>query len=90
MKNVKLTREEKTLQKDMDKGEYVSIPKGEWEKHIASAKEFLRKKDARITIRLNSQDVRALKTEASREGLPYQTLIGTILHKYIAARLGMA
>lgn len=45
------------------------------------------KKDARINIRLSSKDVRALQARAFKEGIPYQTLISSILHKFVDGQL---
>ncbi len=45
------------------------------------------KKNARINIRLSSDDLDKLKSIAVAEGLPYQTLIASVLHKYIASKL---
>lgn len=57
---------------------------------LAFAKEaaanYLRK-DTKINIRLSHYDVEGLRRIAAREGLPYQTLIASILHKYIAHHL---
>ena len=39
------------------------------------------KKDARINIRISSRDLRGLQKRALEEGIPYQTLIASILHK---------
>lgn len=44
-------------------------------------------KDARINIRLPSKDLRSLQKKALAEGIPYQTLVGSILHKYVEGRL---
>jgi predicted DNA binding CopG/RHH family protein len=44
-------------------------------------------KDQRINIRLTSQDLNALRTRALQEGIPYQTLISSVLHKYVSGRL---
>ena len=41
------------------------------------------KKDKKINIRISENDLSALKRKAAREGLPYQTLIGSVLHKYV-------
>jgi predicted DNA binding CopG/RHH family protein len=54
--------------------------------HRASA-EFTFKKDARINIRLSSKDLRALKTRALQEGISYQTLVSSILHKFVDGQL---
>lgn len=40
-----------------------------------------------INLRLNSRDINKLKNLAAREGLPYQTLISSILHKYVTKQL---
>jgi predicted DNA binding CopG/RHH family protein len=44
-------------------------------------------KDKKITLRLSSLDLEALQAKAIEEGIPYQTLISSILHKYITGRL---
>ncbi|MCH8846552.1 MAG: antitoxin [Proteobacteria bacterium] len=45
------------------------------------------KKDARINIRLSSRDLRSLQAKALMEGMPYQTLVSSILHKFIDGQL---
>jgi predicted DNA binding CopG/RHH family protein len=45
------------------------------------------RKDARINIRLSTRDLRGLQKRALAEGIPYQTLIASILHKYVEGRL---
>lgn len=49
--------------------------------------EAMFKKDARINIRLSSKDLRGLQKKALAEGVPYQTLVASILHKYVEGRL---
>ena len=44
------------------------------------------KKDKRINIRISNRDLQALKKRAISEGIPYQTLIASVLHKYIDNR----
>ena len=44
-------------------------------------------KDRRVNIRLSSPDLRDLRARALEEGVPYQTLIGSVLHKFVAGRL---
>jgi predicted DNA binding CopG/RHH family protein len=44
-------------------------------------------KDKRINIRLSSPDLQGLQVRALEEGLPYQTLIASVLHKYVSGRL---
>ena len=45
------------------------------------------KKDARINIRLSSRDLRALQVRALQEGIPHQTLVASVLHKYVDGQL---
>ena len=49
--------------------------------------EAMFKKDARINIRLSSKDLRSLQKKALAEGIPYQTLVASIIHKYVEGRL---
>ena len=44
-------------------------------------------KDRRVNIRLSSGDLRDIQVKALEEGVPYQTLIASVLHKYVAGRL---
>lgn len=55
-------------------------------RHQAYAEAMFRK-DARINIRLPSKDLRGLQKKALAEGIPYQTLVASILHKYVEGRL---
>lgn len=45
------------------------------------------KKNRKINIRISENDLSALQRRAAREGLPYQTLIGSVLHKFAAGFL---
>ena len=45
------------------------------------------KKDARINICLSSRDLRALQARALKEGIPYQTLVSSVLHKFVDGQL---
>lgn len=53
---------------------------------VQAAKRYMRK-DARINIRLSSADLAMLKQRAVEEGLPYQSLIASVLHKYVSGSL---
>jgi predicted DNA binding CopG/RHH family protein len=44
-------------------------------------------KDQRINIRLSKGDLRDIQARALQEGVPYQTLIASVLHKYVTGRL---
>ena len=83
--DVKLDREEKDLLASVERGEWKSVSNLKEEITFAkkAAANFLRK-DARINIRISSVDLEHLRHKAVYEGLPYQTLIASILHKYAA------
>lgn len=81
--DVKLDAEEKALLESIEQGEWQSVDN--LEEEIAAAEEAARnyfKKDKRINIRISSSDLKRIKRVASTEGLPYQTLVSSILHKY--------
>lgn len=44
-------------------------------------------KDRRVNIRLSSGDLQDIQVKALEQGLPYQTLIASVLHKYVTGRL---
>ncbi len=44
-------------------------------------------KDQRVNIRLSSGDLAGIQVKALEEGIPYQTLIASVLHKYVTGRL---
>ena len=45
------------------------------------------RKDRRLNIRISSKDLEAIQKRALEEGLPYQTLISSLLHKFASGRL---
>ncbi len=53
-------------------------------KEAMEAAQRYTRKDARINIRLSTADLEMLKRRAAEEGLPYQSLIASILHKYVS------
>lgn len=85
---MKLTKEEKELLDSVERGEWKQIPnyKQEATRYKASARATLRK-DKRVNIRMAERDLTRFQKTAMYEGLPYQTLISSILHKYINGRL---
>lgn len=87
-KKLKLDREEQELLESFDKNEWKSVKNVKEEKNIAqkTAAKTLQK-DVRINIRLSSSDISNIKQIAAYEGLPYQTLIASILHKFAAGHL---
>ena len=80
----KLDAEEKEILDAFDSGKLKSVKNREKEpkrhKEIAAA---TFKKDSRINIRISSKDLRAFQKCALAEGVPYQTLIASVLHKFV-------
>ena len=83
-----LSKEEKELVDSVERGEWRRIPhfKKEAARYRESARATLRK-DKRVNIRMTERDLIHFQKAAVHEGLPYQTLISSVLHKYINGRL---
>lgn len=82
---VKLTREEKEIERSLMRDEWEPAPKSEVRRLQKVVREAL-KKDKRINIRLSSQDLAGMRERALQEGIPYQTLVASVIHKYITGR----
>lgn len=83
-----LDEEEKEVMEAYERGDYVLAPnqkelKAELQK---AAKNYLQK-NARTNIRLSPQDLLGIKQRAAQEGIPYQTLAASVLHKYVTGQL---
>lgn len=85
---MKLDADEKELRESVERGEWRSagVGKRERARYSRYARATFRK-DRRLNIRLSSRDLEAIQKRALEEGLPYQTLISSLLHKYAAGRL---
>ncbi len=78
---------EKELLADYEAGSLRSVAtKSELAKLKAAARATATK-DRRVNIRLSSGDLQDIQARALQEGMPYQTLIASILHKYVTGRL---
>lgn len=67
------------------------IPVKDKAEYITEAKKYAEatiRKDKRMNIRISERDMRNLKIVALEDGIPYQTLVSMILHKYLNSRLG--
>lgn len=83
---LRLTAAEKKIEKERTEGKYIPVSNVEDEKKkLMQAANLPAKKTKRITIRLQERTVEDIKNKAAKEGIPYQTLIGSILHKYVNA-----
>jgi len=83
MKNFKLDTYEQEIDDAIAAGEFKSVPNLEEEKkrHQQIARATLIKK-RNINIRISERDLHALKVRAAEKGLPYQTLVSSVLHQY--------
>jgi predicted DNA binding CopG/RHH family protein len=82
------SKDERELLKSVESGEWRSITKkgAEPERYREYARATF-KKDRRVNIRISSKDLAAIQKRAVMEGIPCQTLIASILHKYLSGRL---
>lgn len=79
---------EKDLIDSIDNDEFVIIPlSAEEKKRFIATASNTGKKDQRMNIRMSSVDINKLKAKALQEGMPYQTLVSSVLHKYINNQL---
>jgi predicted DNA binding CopG/RHH family protein len=84
----KLDKEEQEILNSFEAGNLKQSKnsKAQLEQHKRVA-EAAFKKDTRINIHLSSRDLRSLQARALKEGIPYQTLISSVLHKFVDGQL---
>ena len=85
---IKLDKNENNLLKSYENDEWVEVPnmKNEIKKHINYAESTLRK-DKRVNIRISQKDLESIQRKAIEEGIPYQTLISSLIHKFVNGNL---
>ena len=88
MSKMKLNKDEKDILESFDRGEWKQVEdfKAEVQKHQEYARKTL-KKDKRVNIRISSKDLEEIQAIAVENGLPYQTLMSSILHRYVHGSL---
>ncbi|NOQ22971.1 MAG: antitoxin [Candidatus Aegiribacteria sp.] len=85
---MKLTKEEKEILDSVENGEWERISDFDSKaSEIREAAQSTLRKDKRVNIRITERDFIHIQKTALHEGLPYQTLISSILHKYLNGRL---
>jgi len=87
MNEYKLSNEEKEILDAFEAGELKSVLTPKRKKYLQSVAEETFKKDKRINIRISNRDLSLLKRRALEEGIPYQTLVSSVLHKYVSGGL---
>lgn len=88
MNKIFLTKEEAAIEKEVDRGEWIEVPgmRKEIEKIRGYARNTLNK-NKKVNIRISDWDYEKIKIKAAQEGLPYQTLISSLIHKYVSGRI---
>lgn len=88
MSDLKLTQDELEMLASYEKDEWQSVKniKEQKEQYRAYARAAFRK-GKRVNIRISEKDLFDLQRRALRDGIPYQTLISSVLHKYVSGAL---
>lgn len=80
----------------LDQEILASFERGEWKPvrnqkseiaRLRTAAEATLLKNKRVNIRISSKDLEGLQAKAAEEGVPYQTLMASVLHKFVSGRL---
>ena len=79
---MKLTKEERAIEKAIARGEYVRVSQAEFEEVAQTIAR--RRKEAILNIRMNKRDLDSLKKKAKQFKVPYQSFISEILHRFAA------
>ncbi|OEU73427.1 MAG: hypothetical protein BA874_07215 [Desulfuromonadales bacterium C00003068] len=87
MDKIKLDSEEQEILDAFEADEFESVITHERKEYLAQSAQLTVKKDKRINIRISSRDLSAIQRRALQEGLPYQSLVASILHKYVSGGL---
>lgn len=86
--NDQLNREERETLEKFDRGELRPVTAVEGEMTIArQAARSTFKKTRRVNLRVTERDFNLAHARAREEGMPYQTLLASVIHKYLAGRL---
>ena len=86
-KMIKLDDDEKEVLEAYESGQLQSVATKSELEMIKTAARATGIKDRRVNIRLSSGDLNDIQVKALEEGIPYQTLIASVLHKYVTGRL---
>ena len=83
-----LDGEEQKLMESLEKDNWKPTKNLEgWKTLLSKTATNTLTKDQRMNIRISKKDLESIKLKAMEEGLPYQTLVASIIHKYVTGRL---
>ena len=83
-----LTNDEKDILDSFEREEWIPVKNLTAERKLV--REYARatmRKDKRVNIRISQRDLMELQRKAVHEGLPYQTFISSLLHKFVNGRM---
>ena len=81
-------KEDNELLKSIENDEWIAARNKETlKKQLKETANNTMLKDQRMNIRIGKRDLDGLKVKAMEEGIPYQTLVTSIIHKYISGKL---
>lgn len=92
MSSTKLSKEEKQIESDLARGRFKALDRADVRRYAAAAQLDVKRrkaarKEARINIRLTADQLLRLRERAEQEGLPYQSLVGSLIQKYLNGSL---
>jgi len=83
-----LDKEEQSLIESLEKDGWKPVKDIEsWKTLLSKTAANTLTKDQRMNIRITKNDLDSIKLKALEEGLPYQTLVASIIHKYLTGKL---
>lgn len=85
---LKLDQKERDILKSYESDEWQSL--GKHKAELARYQKYARatfQKDRRVNIRISSKDLEGVQKKALEEAIPYQTLLSSIIHKFVSGTL---
>ena len=79
--------EEKEILESFERDEWQSVLNEEELEYYRQCARYTLRKTKRINLRISERDLLAIKKIAQEEGIPYQTLIASLIHKYVEEKL---
>ena len=88
MKKTRVNNQEKDVLDSYEQGQWRPVKNRKREiKRLQQYAQNTLQKDKRINIRMSSKDLDRVRVIATQQGIPYQTLISSIIHKYVSGYL---
>jgi len=86
-KTIYLDKDERALEKSLENEEWISDLSRKDKKQFEEYARYSLNKQKRINIRMTERDLKKIQAKAIEEGLPYQSLISMLIHKYNEGKL---